>query len=286
MIDLKEVAKEIREIISEKQKEFQLTFEEDKHKYTMLDVNGVVRDDFPSVSKVMKLFYDEFPAEDVARKLAKGSPYVMHTFLEEWKQSGIESTNMGSRVHYELELETINKFKIDKEVRQPLFECNLELTMKGDRMIKAGKKFLSLMEERGAVLLDTEIVLGHPELGYTGQPDKVWLMLNKQKTGFGIVITDWKTNKEKNMEVNDYTKPMKKPFEKLPNNALGHYNTQFPFYGKLLLKMLEGTKYENIPLMGGVIVHLTENVEFKEYRIPREVVDTILKMNMSEYLTK
>ena len=286
MIDLKEVAKEIREIISKKQKEFQLTFEEDKHKYTMLDVNGVLRDDFPSVSKVMKLFYDEFPAEDVARKLAKGSPYAMHTFLEEWKQSGILSTNMGSRVHYELELETINKFKIDKEVRQPLFECDLDLMMKGDRMIKAGKKFLSLMEERGAVLLDTEIVLGHPELGYTGQPDKVWLMLNKQKTGFGIVITDWKTNKEKNMEVNDYTKPMKKPFEKLPNNALGHYNTQLPFYGKLLLKMLEGTKYENIPLMGGVIVHLTENVEFKEYRIPREVVDTILKMNMSEYLTK
>jgi hypothetical protein len=252
----------------------------------MLDVNGVVRDDFPSVSKVMKLFYDEFPAEDVARKLAKGSPYAMHTFLEEWKQSGILSTNMGSRVHYELELETINKFKIDKEVRQPLFECDLDLIMKGDRMIKAGKKFLSLMEERGAVLLDTEIVLGHPELGYTGQPDKVWLMLNKQKTGFGIVITDWKTNKEKNMEVNDYTKPMKKPFEKLPNNALGHYNTQLPFYGKLLLKMLEGTKYENIPLMGGVIVHLTENVEFKEYRIPRDVVDTILKMDMSEYLTK
>jgi hypothetical protein len=210
----------------------------------------------------------------------------MHTYLEEWKQSGILSTNMGSRVHYELELETINKFKIDKEVRQPLFECDLDLIMKGDRMIKAGKKFLSLMEERGAVLLDTEIVLGHPELGYTGQPDKVWLMLNKQKTGFGIVITDWKTNKEKNMEVNDYTKPMKKPFEKLPNNALGHYNTQLPFYGKLLLKMLEGTKYENIPLMGGVIVHLTENVEFKEYRIPRDVVDTILKMDMSEYLTK
>ena len=32
MIDLKEIAKEIREIISEKQKEFQLTFEEDKQR--------------------------------------------------------------------------------------------------------------------------------------------------------------------------------------------------------------------------------------------------------------
>ena len=39
------------------------------------------------------------------------------------------------------------------------------------------------MEERGAVLLDTEIILGDPELGYVGQPDKIWLMFNKQKTG-------------------------------------------------------------------------------------------------------
>ena len=173
-----------------------------------------------------------------------------------------------------------------KEVRQPVFECDLELIMKGDRMIKGGKKFLELMEERGAVLLDTEIVLGHPELGYTGQPDKVWVMFNKQKTGFGFVITDWKTNKEKNMMTNDYTKPMKEPFQNLPNNALGHYNTQLPFYGKLLLKMLEGTKYENIPLLGGVIVHLKEDMEFKEYRIPKEVVDTILEMDMTKYLTK
>ena len=220
MIDLKKIAKEIREIITQKQSEFQLTFEEDKHRYTMLDINGEVRDDFPSVSKVMKLFYDEFPSEEVARRMAKGDPYLTHTYLEEWKQSGLISTNMGSRVHYELELETINRFKIDKEVRQPLFECDLELVMKGDKMIKGGKKFLSLMEERGAVLLDTEIVLGHPELGYTGQPDKVWIMFNKQKTGFGFVITDWKTNKEKNMEINNFTKPMKKPFENLPNNAL------------------------------------------------------------------
>ena len=77
MIDLKKVAKEIREIITQKQSEFQLTFEEDKHRYTMLDINGEVRDDFPSVSKVMKLFYDEFPSEEVARRMAKGDPYLL-----------------------------------------------------------------------------------------------------------------------------------------------------------------------------------------------------------------
>jgi hypothetical protein len=145
----------------------------------------------------MKLFYDDFPTEEAARNVAKGDPYVMQTLIEEWAEAGRISTNMGSRVHYELEIETLKRCGLNKEVRQPIYECDMGMIMKGDRMIKAGYKFLKLMEERGAVLLDTEIVLGHPELGYTGQPDKVWIMFNKQKTGFGLVITDWKTNKKK-----------------------------------------------------------------------------------------
>ena len=56
-MDLKKIAQEIREIISQKQKEFQLTFEEESHTYTMLDLNGELKSDFPSVSKVMKIFY-------------------------------------------------------------------------------------------------------------------------------------------------------------------------------------------------------------------------------------
>jgi len=283
-MNLKNITKEIRQLLSEKQNELRLTFEEEKHRYTMLDTNGEIRDDFPSVSKVMKLFYDEFPTEEAARKKAKGDPYVMQTLLEEWAEAGKKSTNLGSRVHFELEMETIKMFGIDKEVRQPIYECTYEMILSSDRMIMAGKRFLNLMKERGAELLDTEIVLGHPELGYTGQPDKVWLMFDKTKKNIGIVITDWKSNKKKNMEVNDFTKPMKNPFEFLPNNALGHYNTQLPLYGKLLLKMLEGTKYENIKFFGCVIVHLTENQEYTEYRVPRNVVDIIMQMNMKDYL--
>jgi len=257
-MDLKIIAQEIREIIKEKQKELELTFEEDAHKYTMKDLDGKVRSDFPSVSKVMKLFYDEFPTEEAAYKKAKGDPYEAQQLMEEWAKAGTTSTNMGSRVHFELETETLSMFNVKKEVRQPVYECDMEMTMKGDRMINAGKKFLKL----------------------------IWLMFNKEKTGFGFVVTDWKTNKQKNMETNNFTKPMKRPFEKLPNNALGHYYTQLPFYAKLLLKMLEGTKYENLKFYGGVIVHLTDEMEFVEYRIPKEVFDTILSMDIKQYLTK
>ena len=284
-MNLKEIAQDIRDILSKRRNELNLTFEEEGHEYTMTDVDGMLRKDFPSVSKVMKLFYDEFPTEEAARNKAKGDPYVMQTLLEEWAESGRISTNMGSRVHYELELETLKRHNLKKVVRQPIYECDMDMIMKGDRMIKAGYRFLKLMEERGAVLIDTEIVLGDPEFGYVGQGDTCWIIMNKQKTGFGFIITDYKTNKKKNMETNDFTKPMREPFKYLPNNALGHYNTQLPLYGKLLLKMLKGTKYENIPLLGCIIVHLTDEQEFVEHRVDRKVIDTILNMDIKQRLT-
>ena len=129
-------------------------------------------------------------------------------------------------------------------------------------------------------------VLGHPVLGYVGQPDKVWLTLNASGDGFGLLITDWKTNKEKNFKVNDFTKSMHSPFENYPSTALGHYYLQLPFYGKLLLKMLEGTKYEGTPLLGCIVVLLTEEREFHEYRVSKKTMNTILEMDMKQYLIK
>ena len=241
MIELKNIAKEIREVISQKQQELGLTFEEENHIYTM---NG--RTDYPSVSKVLKKFYTEFATEEIALKVAGGDPQRQQELIEEWGAAGDYSTNMGSRVHFILESEVIKSNGNYKEVRQPEFECDLTQIMKGDNMIVAGKKYLDLMEERGAVLLDTEMVLGHPEFGYTGQPDKVWLMMNREKTEYGIVITDWKTNKPKNFVASRFTKKMLKPFGKYDDTALGHYYAQLPLYGKLLLKMLEGSKFEGI----------------------------------------
>jgi len=278
---LSDVAKEIRDIISQKQSELGLTFEEANHIYTM---NG--RTDYPSVSKVLKKFYTEFPTEEAAYNKAKGDPIKQQELIEEWAAAGTYSTNMGSRVHFVLESEVIKKHGNYKEVRQPEFDCDLTQIMKGDNMIAAGKKYLNLMEERGAILLDTEMVLGHPELGYTGQPDKVWLMMNRQQTSFGIVITDWKTNKPKNFQVTNYTKKMLHPFDDYHDNALGHYYVQLPLYGKLLLKMLEDTKYENLKLYGCVISHLKEDSTYEEFKVPQNIVDIVMGMDVNQYLTK
>lgn len=283
-MDLKKIAQEIRDIISQKQKELQLTFEEETHTYTMLDVNGELRGDFPSVSKVMKLFYEEFPTEQAAFNKAGWDVDEAKRLMEEWAELGRKSTNLGSRCHFFLEEHTLQEFGIEKEVRKPIFECDAEQIVKSDTMIVAGKRYIDLLKERGCMLIDTEMVLGHPELGYTGQPDKVWLVVGTNGK-VGILITDWKTNKKKNFTTTKYTKSMKKPFSDLPDNALGHYQTQLPFYGKLLLKMLEGTKYEGIPLLGCIVVLITDEREYIEYRISKNTLNTILEMDMKEYLT-
>ena len=276
---LSNIAQEIRELIKVRQEELGLTFEEDNHIYTM---NG--RKDYPSVSKVLKQFYTEFPTEEAAYNKAGGDPQKQQQLIEEWAAAGSYSTNMGSRVHYILEKSIIEKNGNYKELRQPVYECDLSQMMKGDNMIVAGNKYIKLMEERGAVLLDTEIVLGDTELEYTGQPDKVWLMMNRDKTEFGFVITDWKSNKKKNFQETKYTKRLKEPFSKFPDTALGHYYIQLPLYGKLLLKMLEGTKYSDIKLYGCVITHLMDDSSYEEYKVPQEVNDIVLNMDVKKYL--
>lgn len=285
-MNLQEIAQDIREVVEQKRKDLGLEFFEDQHKYLMKDSNGKLRDNFPSVSKVLKHFYTEFPTEEAALKKAGGDYLEAERLMGEWAQAGKDSTNLGSRVHYFLEKELISRYGSYKDVRQPVFECDIFAQAKSDSMIRAGHTYLDLCENRNLVLLDTEMVLGHPELGYTGQPDKVWLTYNATGNDFGLLITDWKSNKEKNFQVNSYTKGMLHPFEEYPDNALGHYYLQLPFYGKLLIKMLEGTKYEGIKLLGCIVVLLKDTMEYEEFRVPKPIIETIMNMDMSLVLKK
>jgi hypothetical protein len=48
--------------------------------------------------------------------------------------------------------------------------------------------------------------------------------------------------------------------------------------------MLKGTKYENIRLYGCIVVLLREDSEYEEYRVPQDVIDTVINMDMKNYL--
>ena len=502
--ELLNIASEIKEIISKKQEELSLTFIEDTHTYYMKDLNGEIRSDFPSISTVLHCFYKEFDATTTkAFKNCEGNKEKEAALLQEWADAGTYASHMGSRVHYLLEKHFIDLYGSYKEVRQPIFDCDEEQTKNGDGMIAAGKKFIDLMHERGAVLLDTEIVLGSPELGIVGQPDKMLLMRNKSGE-IGLVVTDWKglpldtpiltnngwktmgtltredkvfdkdgnlvniknistvknkkclkiafdnkeeivsdfehrwlissikdgekimttqeikdyynesetneklnvyitkplnitqtincnldtdydkrlsylkneilkyssvihgdqiltlndnhnetislisslgikiyfidkntirfnldnqkdnyktiisveevesvptkcievdsqsstflygytlsvthnTNKKKNLVTQPWTKKMLEPFTFLEDTALSHYKLQLNFYAKILLNMLKGSKYEDLPLLGCIIVHLESDGEFTEYRVPKNITDIIMDMDMSQYLPK
>jgi len=285
-MNLHDISLEMRDVLEEKRKQLELTFIEEDHIYYMKDLNGEIRSNFPSVSRLISKFHKHFDSEGKALQMCKGDPEGAKELLAEWKLAGDLSTNMGSRVHFELETDTIARFGNYKDVRQPIFDINEEQQRKSDAMIGAGKEFLNLMLERGAILLDTEIVLGDPEEGYTGQPDKVWLMENKSKTDYGIVITDWKTNKPKNFVPQYYTGRLYPPFNEYHDTALGHYYLQLPLYGRLLLKMLQGTKFNNTKLMGSVVVLLKETGEYEEFRVPKQISDTILTMDLRKYLKR
>jgi hypothetical protein len=41
--------------------------------------------------------------------------------------------------------------------------------------------------------------------------------------------------------------------------------------------MLKGSKYEDIKLFGCIIVLLKENSDFEEFRVPKDVIDTLNK---------
>ena len=80
-MNLKEAASEIRDILLKKREELNLTFFEDTHTYFMKDLDGEVKNTFPSVSKVLKKFYPEFPTDEAAEKKSKGDPVLKQQLI-------------------------------------------------------------------------------------------------------------------------------------------------------------------------------------------------------------
>lgn len=278
---LLDIAADIREVIDKKQKAMALSFVEDTHTYFIKNDEGYIVSNLPSVSSVITQFYEPFDALTKSYEMCNGDLQLQDELLKTWAGTADYANNRGSRVHYFLEMDLLKMYGSYKEVRKPIFECDEEQIQTGNNMIDAGHDFIRAMHRRGAVLLDTEMVLGDFGLGYTGQPDKVWLMYDKDGN-LGFLITDWKTNKPKNFEIQAWTVPMLPPFEKHLDTALAHYKIQLPLYGRLILKMLEGTKYEGIKFFGCVIVHLLAERKYVEYRVENDFINTVMTMNPVE----
>lgn len=278
-VNLHEIAIEIREILNQKRLKNNLYFVEDDHKYFINNENGESISNLPSVSTIVHRYYEEFPKEEKALSKANGDVKEQKRLLEEWARSGDVATSIGSRTHYLLEKYLLSLYDDYKEVRKPLFNCDLDMCEKSNGMVLAGVKYIDFLHKNGCVLLDTEMVLGDLDLGYFGQPDKVWLVITK-KGKIALLISDWKTNKEEKFKIQKFTKKMYNPFEFLPDNSLGHYSLQLPLYGRLICKMLEGTKYSNIKVIKHSIVNVKSNGDYDVYDVDKKVVEEIYKLKI------
>ena len=56
-MNLKDISLEINDLLEKRRQELELTFIEEEHIYYMKDVDGEVKKNFPSVSKIVKKFH-------------------------------------------------------------------------------------------------------------------------------------------------------------------------------------------------------------------------------------
>ena len=99
-MNLEEEAKKINRILAAKREQISLSFIEEDHQYFMKDKFGVITSDYPSVSKVVKNYYEEFDALKMSAIMSKGDILVQEELLSSWREKGEYAANMGSRVHY------------------------------------------------------------------------------------------------------------------------------------------------------------------------------------------
>jgi hypothetical protein len=48
--------------------------------------------------------------------------------------------------------------------------------------------------------------------------------------------------------------------------------------------MLKDTKYEKIKIYGCILAHLRDDSQFEEFRVPKDILDKILEINIKNYL--
>ena len=93
-MNLLEISKEIKDLIESRRQKIQLSFIEEDHIYFMLNENGELRSDFPSVSKVLKEFYNPFDDNLKSFQMSGGDVLVQRELLKKhFKNAAIYSSN-------------------------------------------------------------------------------------------------------------------------------------------------------------------------------------------------
>ena len=82
---LEKIGQEIRDLITIKQKELNLSFVEDTHTYHIRDKHGNMTTKFPSVSTVIGQFYEPFPDLNKSYQMCDGDLIKQDELLKDWR---------------------------------------------------------------------------------------------------------------------------------------------------------------------------------------------------------
>jgi hypothetical protein len=123
--ELLKLSQEIRDVITEKQKELELTFVEDTHTYYIKNKLGELTTNFPSVSTVVGQFYTPFPDQEKSLQMSQGDLLEQDELLLKWRATADYANSVGSRVHYLLEMKLLILFLI--------FKCNIVIQKRREK---------------------------------------------------------------------------------------------------------------------------------------------------------
>lgn len=231
-----------------------LEFDEPSHKYWIKGKEGIY---LPSVSSLIKNFYEEFDSEIEGPKYAKKRGFATEQVLGAWDGENETAIHKGHKVHL---------FAEDY--------CNY-IYFGGDKLYNPFcKQSLGVVEfwlnlPEYIVPVAFELRMYHPEYGYSGTADIVCLNM---KTG-NLIIMDYKTNKELHTDY-PYTDKLFHVGEStgLMQDNFGKYSLQFSFYQILLERA-------GFKVGGRVLIWLQQEVEK-----PRRLYQTFQTIDLSKEL--
>ena len=243
-----------------------LEFVEDGHKYFL---NG---EQLPSVSEIVHGFSQyPFHEEEEAIKYAEKHGETPQYWLDKWKFTNLKATVTGTQVHSFLESvgwarngfpELINEDQKYKYIQNK----NWMIPTRGKE--EAGLKFFDeLHPNLHFVMPETRVYSNKSELSsvktkFCGTFDLLMYYNDPNKPSkSGLVILDWKTNKELTKEFSrEYDKRLIYPFNSLYDEPLGFYSVQLNLYalclygigfnvvGLRVIWLKEDGTYELIPI--------------------------------------
>lgn len=211
-----------------------LKFDEPSHTYT---VNGVK---YPSVSSLIKNFYEEFDSSGVAPIYANRRGFNEQQVIDAWLGEGKIASDKGHRVH--LFGEDYVKWRYFGIGEEPKVSCKQTLGI-----VDFWNNFPTYL-----VPVATELQMYSEEYGYSGTADIIAIDTRVNE----LLILDYKSNR-------DILEVGKPPLYHIPQeysltqNNLGKYALQFSFYQNLL-------QLKGYSVKGRVLIWLNEDKDNKK----------------------